>query len=189
VLIMQKNNQTKHINGQPLTATEMTLADAYRKSKARKIIFRFACVIGAIVLVIWGVSPWGYIAFNTTNSIDGYVFFVRTDLRPDYRQIAAFHPPKNKHYHEKMWFGKYVVGMGGDEVAVEGRQFYINGTYIGTAKEFARNGNPLTMSTPGVIPQGYYFMWTDHESSYDSRYSDIGWIHESDIFGRVYKLL
>lgn len=170
------------------TLTELAIAEKFRKQKARKKIFRWFCAISAIVIVLWGISPLGQFMIKGTDSIDGVLFFVVKGADVKHGDLAAFYPPKNRYYPDGQWFGKYVAGMAGDEVTVEGRDFYINGRYIGTAKETSRTGDVLVMSNPGIIPEDYYFMWTAHERSYDSRYEEINLIHKSNIAGKMYRI-
>lgn len=159
-----------------------------RLRKARITIFRFACFVAAIFMINWAISPIGRFAFNGTPSIEGKLFFVVNDTLPSRGDIAAYHPPKGNLYPDEMWFGKYVVGVAGDSVSIKGRDFYINEKYIGTAKEFSSGGKKMDMSQQGIIPDGYYFFWSGHENSYDSRYADIGWIPKASVIGRMYRI-
>lgn len=170
---------------------EAALADLerLRRTKFRKRLFRVLCGISAIVLIFWGVSPWVSIGINGTKSVDGYLFLIVKNQPPVKGDLAAFWPPKNRFYNKKLWFVKYVVGAGGDRVSSDGRKFHINGQYVGTAKEFSKDGAELQPGITGVIPDGYYFMWTQHPDSFDSRYEDIGWISKDHIIGRAYRIL
>lgn len=173
---------------EPLTATEEAMADIYRKQKARKTILRWICFFAAVGIIIWGFSPWYSIKINGVKSIEGTLFILDKTMMPKHGEIAYFYPPKGNLYPEQMQFGKYVAGSPGDVVTIEDRKFFINGHYIGYAFPSTTSGEPLEMSEPGVIPAGYYFMWGEHEQSYDSRYADIGWIHESSIVGRLHRI-
>ena len=176
------------MTGTELTATEEAMAEAYRINKGRKKILRWLCFIAAIILIFWALSPFGQFAINGVKSLDGFLYFVEKGAKPVHGEIAAFYPPNGNLYPDEMWFGKIIAGSAGDVVTIENRSFYINGHYIGDAKESSTGGIPLEMSSPGVIPVGYYFMWTPHEGSYDSRYEDINWIHETRIFGRMHRI-
>jgi len=179
---------SKTTPNETLTATEFAITEMYRKKKARKSIFRWASFFSAIILIAWGISPFGQFAINGVKSIDGLLFFVVKGEIPKRGDIAAFYPPRGNLYPDGMWFGKYVAGMGGDVVTLEDRNFYINNHFIGRAKPVSSGGVHLKMSSPGVIPEGYYFMWTDNEDSYDSRYADIDWIPASSVIGRMYRI-
>ena len=78
---------------------------------------------------------------------------------------------------------KIVRGVPGDLVTWQGRDVYINGKYVATAKTHSLKGIPLERGPEGVIPAGHYFLWTPHKDSYDSRYADIGWIPKELIRG------
>ena len=110
--------------------------------------------------------------------------------RPTSRgEVVAFRPPPNRFYPERMVFVKKVLGLPGDRVTRTGRDFFINGTYVATAKWRARSGEPLSPGPVGVIPAGAYFLWTPHPDSYDSRYEDIGWIPAERLVGRARRFL
>jgi conjugal transfer pilin signal peptidase TrbI len=161
---------------------------ARQRQRGRLIILRWACAIAALGLIYWAISPFASFALNATDSIDGTLFYVVKGQFPQHGEIAAFHPPKGNLYPDEMWFGKYIVGYPGDVVTIVNRSFYINGRFIGTAKEYSTTGKKMEMSSAGVISAKHYFMWTAHENSYDSRYNDINWIPESSIFGRVTRI-
>lgn len=170
----------------------LTGTGVVNERKKRKILFTrkliklvlFGCFF--ISVLLWSLSPYLIIGINGTSSIDGLVFVVNKHRFPKKREIAAFYPPVGNLYSDHIWFGKYIIGVGGDTVTIKGRDFYINDLFIGAAKEYTTMGKKLEMSNSGVIPNDYYFMWTKHENSYDSRYQDINWIHKSSVFGTVY---
>ena len=175
-------------HGQPLIAMEGTMAESYRRHKARKTIVRWIVFFMAIGMIIWLLSPWYSIKINGVKSIKGTLFILDKTVMPKQGEIAYFYPPKGNLYPENMQFGKYIAGSSGDVVTIEDRHFFINGHSIGYAFSNATSGKPLEMSEPGVIPEGYYFMWGEHEQSYDSRYADIGWIDEGSIVGRLHRI-
>jgi conjugal transfer pilin signal peptidase TrbI len=86
-------------------------------------------------------------------------------------------------------FVKMVKGVPGDVVTREGRDYYINGVKVATAKEFSLKGEPLELGPTGIIPAGRYFVWTPHKDSLDSRYGRAGWISQDDVIGRAKPLL
>lgn len=157
------------------------------KQQFRIKMLRVGCWIGVFFLLGWGVSPYMKIGFNCTDSVDGYVFLIVKNLAPQKGGLVAFWPPKND-FLNTYWFVKYLKGVAGDEVVRQGQAFYINGEYIGAAKQKSKGGIVLKPSAGGVIPQGYYFVWTPHADSFDSRYEQIGWIPESSVIGRAYRI-
>lgn len=172
----------------PLTASEEAMVEMYRKQKGRKTILRWICFLAAIGLLLWGASPWYTIKINGVKSIEGTLFILDKTTMPKHGEIAYFYPPEGNLYPEQMQFGKYIAGSPGDVVTIKDRNFYINDHFIGYAFPHTTGGIPLEMSEPGVIPDGYYFMWGEHEQSYDSRYADIGWIPENSIVGTLHRI-
>ncbi|EJG1004445.1 S26 family signal peptidase [Vibrio parahaemolyticus] len=162
--------------------------DHNRLKRFRKNLFRWLCGIVFIVLLGWGASPFVKIGFNGTNSVDGYMFLIVKGVVPETGELVAFWPPENDFY-QNIWFVKYMKGAAGDEIVRTGQSFYINGEYIGDAKTESNGGVVLQPSNSGVLPQGYYFVWTPHEDSFDSRYEQIGWIPEKSIIGRAFRIL
>lgn len=103
--------------------------------------------------------------------------------------MAAFYPPQGHKLHQDLWFGKVIVGQAGDQLRYEHQEVFINKRSLGTVWPTTLSGSPLERTSPGVIPEQHFFMWTPHERSYDSRYKGIGFIHEDAIFGRIIRLL
>ena len=149
--------------------------------------FRYLVGLIAFIFVIWAISPWYAITFNSNHSIEGYLFLLEKNKIPKKGELVAFWPPDNP-YYQHTWFVKYVYGVGGDYVEVENRNFYINRRLVGKAKEKTLKGDPLELGPTGKIPEHYFFVATPHMDSYDSRYKDIGWIPEDRIIGRTVRL-
>jgi type IV secretory pathway protease TraF len=123
------------------------------------------------------------------------VAFRTRDLRPYYPAGAPF--------------AKVVAGVGGQPIARLGRDFYIAGRYVATARERDSAGRAAPLYTPqptpdplcrqpaawvrpvamcrqtlaAVIPEGHLFTLGQHERSFDSRYW--GLVAPQEITGRV----
>lgn len=162
----------------------LKLHEQLRIQRFRKRLVRGLCTLGAVVLAGYAISPFYTVGFNITHSLPGYVYLIEKDVAPVKDGVFAFHPPKNP-YQNTHYFVKLIKGVPGDVVTWQGQDFFINGIPLGTAKPVSIDGKPLTKSGAGVIPQGYYFVWTPHKDSFDSRYGEIGWIHESAFIGRA----
>lgn len=158
-----------------------------RRQRFRKRLFRSLCALGVAVLLVWASSPFIKIGFNATDSVGGYVFLIVKNVEPKKGELAAFWPPENEFY-KNIWFVKYIKGGPGDSVSWEGRSVYVNGEYLGDAKPESKNGIKLHPSGSGTIPEGYYFAWTPHKDSFDSRYKQIGPIPKASVFGRAYRI-
>ncbi|MDE0029367.1 MAG: S26 family signal peptidase [Deltaproteobacteria bacterium] len=84
---------------------------------------------------------------------------------------------------------KTVHGLPGDRVEVDGnRRVRVNGKVLGIAKTHARDGRPLKITRPGVIPPDRYYVHADHADSHDSRYAEIGLVAREQILGRALAL-
>ena len=159
----------------------------YRLNLFRKKLFYFLYGLGFVFLLGWGSSPYLKIGFNATDSVDGFLFLIVKTKMPKKGELAAFWPPKNDFYQD-IWFVKYVKGISGDHVTRKGASFFINNEYIGDAKVKSKGGVILQPNQGGEIPEEHYFMWTSHKDSFDSRYDQINWIHQSRIIGRAYRI-
>jgi len=156
-----------------------------KKSKKWFLIFCFAA--SYLIFQVWAVSPWLKFGFNITDSVNGYFFVVVKGVVPEKGDLGAFMPPRNG-YYDKTWFVKYLTGVPGDVVEVKDRAFYINGSFIGLAKEKSLSGDSLGASQAGVIPEHKYFFSTSHVDSFDSRYALLGLIDEDRLFGTAYRI-
>ena len=91
-------------------------------------------------------------------------------------------------YPEGAVFLKVVKGLPGDRVSTFGRDFYVNGEYVGRAKVVSRLGQTLTANQPGTVPAGHYYLYAPHRDSLDSRYAATGYVAHERILGRAYGL-
>jgi conjugal transfer pilin signal peptidase TrbI len=149
------------------------------------------------------------IGFNQSNSLSGRVFLIVKGTLPKEKfdivsfksvgELAEIKKNGSKYpiaHNSKV---KHVVGFGGDVVFVKRNvedgvnHIYINGRDFGIIKEFSLVGARLlpiiNENNSLVIPQGYYFVWTKHKDSDDSRYNHTGLVHKSQIIGKAYEIL
>ncbi|RZQ33249.1 signal peptidase I [Vibrio vulnificus] len=135
-----------------------------------------------------GLSVRWKLDFNTTESLAYRAFitdkYSKSLAKGDY---VKFLLPPNRYFSQSNWT-KRIAGMPGDIITVDNRNVYINGQFVGHAKDHSASNTAYFPITPGVIPPGYYFMQADHEDSYDSRYKSFGLVHESAFIGRAYPL-
>ncbi len=155
------------------------------KLKNRQIIV----VIGTLifVLAIIYIQRNYLVVHNKSTSLSSRYFIITKGKLPQKDQIFAFKAKENPAYKTGEIFIKIVGGIAGDEVITKERNFYITNQFgdkfIGTAKTVSLKGQPLTISDSGIIPPQYYFAYTTHKDSYDSRYQQIGLINETQIIG------
>ena len=74
-------------------------------------------------------------------------------------------------------------------VTMQGRDVYINGKYVATAKTHATTGQPLELGLTGVIPPGHYYVHGTNKDSLDSRYAITGWIKAETVVGKAQPIL
>lgn len=130
------------------------------------------------------------LSINTTDSLPNWAFIVdQSNRSPRRGELVAFVPPPTRWYSPGAVFAKVVAGVPGDRVERHGRDFYVAGHFVGSAKPFARDGAVTTLGPEGVIPAGHYFVVTPHPDSLDSRYADVGWIEEASIIGKAEPVL
>ena len=143
---------------------------------------------GLLVMFVAGVffswaSYYYSFSFNLTKSLNGTLYFVKKRTYPHKGELIAFKVPDNPFYKKDMIFIKIVGGVPGDVVTRKGNDYFVNGQRIGHWHAKATSGQALTRGPVGVIPTDYYFVYTRHPRSYDSRYGRIGWIHKLRVVG------
>ena len=146
---------------------------------------RKCLAIVAIISTIILVSQVCIIRWNLSNSLPGRMFIGTTwTFTPRRGDMVSFDHPK---------FGapiaKIVVGVAGDMVTIINGRVLVNGVDRGIVLDKSPNsGKPLTPLEPGIIPEGYVYVWAPHPHSFDSRYSDIGLVHVSQIKERLWRV-
>lgn len=167
------------------------LADWLQTPRARAILLLWGLVLTiALSGIGTAVGEHYQFALNETDSLPNWAFLIdRHQLDPRRGQYFAFVAPPNHYYPAGFRFTKQVIGVPGDVVAVEGRRFLVNGRSAGMAKAADREGRPVEMSAPGIIPQGFYFVSTPSPDSLDSRYRVIGLIPKSRLVGRAFPVM
>lgn len=125
---------------------------------------------------------------NASPSLPCWAIWLTRGAEPGKGDLVLFVPPRSdllqRHFgKEPGLFGKRVLGMPGEHVTREGRQFFVNGVPVALAKATTRTGEPLALGPTGTIPKGCYFVGTAHKDGFDSRYAAIGWICRPRILG------
>ncbi len=151
------------------------------------ILIALAGTLSVSMVMVSILSPW--FVTNIDESLPGLFYKIDRSELPTRNDVAGIRVPANPYYLESAPFLKIVKGMPGDVVSCDGRRFFINGVFVAEAKEHTQRGNPLTLGPTGIIPPGHYFVWTPHQDSYDSRYSEIGWVTTEHILGNAWRLL
>ena len=126
---------------------------------------------------------------NESTSLPGHHYYIAVKRtlpkRGDYA-VFRWHGGGPHDAGEK--FLKIVAGVPGDVVTRKGRDFYVNGRFVGTAKEKSLTGQPLEPGETGTIGPGQYYVMATSPNSLDSRYKLTGWIKQSEIVGKAHLL-
>lgn len=146
---------------------------------------KWVWIASVAALLTW--THFFKVCWNVSTSIDYYQLFVVAKQDHDIHRedYIGFTWHGAGPYKKGLTFGKIVKGMPGDVVTVKGRDFYINGKFVATAKEKAKTGQTLKPGLTGVIPPGHYFVYAPSPDSLDSRYAITGWIKAENVIGKA----
>lgn len=150
---------------------------------------RSVILTGLILCVVAGLSSYQatadrILALNYSESLPHWAFIIDRRREPHVGDMVFFTPPVNRFYGARP-FVKRIAASPGDRVSIINQQLFINGEPLCVLLETAKDGSPLHPGPTGIIPYGQYFIHSNHERSYDSRYRDIGWISAGQIIGVV----
>ncbi len=148
---------------------------------------------GGFMLSIFGLSAlwltqhFGY-AINLTSSLPQKLFLVRIGKTPVKGDYVVYKAPASTGLQPNSNLTKKVLGVAGDIVTRQGQDFYINGDWVGLAKKRSLKGEALVPGPEGVLPEGHYYVSTEHQDSFDSRYEKMGWVHQDQCLGVAYPI-
>lgn len=147
-------------------------------------------------LLVWAIAYIGSqfigFGFNFSHSLPHKIYIINKKQKylPDFKQgdFIAF-SWQGEFYQHGTPIIKQIVGMSGDVVTENNREFFINNQSVGRAKEFSLEGKPLMMNSfRGEIPSRMIWVAASHKDSLDSRYEMAGLIHSGQIIGKAYPL-
>lgn len=132
-----------------------------------------------------------HVMVNLSASLPFYA--VKTDLSDKmfvYDDLIVF-KTKYKAYEGENLI-KEVKWLPGDAVSyfekLDHTYVLLNDVIIGEVHPYDRKGKPLHRGFEGVIPDEHYFVYTPHPKSFDSRYDELGLVHERDVIGKAHVL-
>ena len=161
-------------------------------------------VITGAVALIWSLAmvrvfvysmPLVPVLFNVTGSLPYHVAVVDYTASNWHRgDLVVFEFDGEAGFRDypglrRQPFFKRVAGVAGDEVRVDGRNVFVNGTFVGIAKPRTFDRRPLEPIAPGVIPPGQLYVQGSSPDSFDSRYRSSGLVAVSQVKARVIPLL
>ena len=141
-------------------------------------------LIGFTVGLVLLPSYIGFYA-NRSESLPFKVFLVLKKVTPHKGNYAVF---------THSWFQKdlikQVMGVEGDNVRIApDKTIWVAGQKIGALMSTTSSGTQLTpLKFSGFIPEGYVFVASPHERSFDSRYEEMGLLKIEDLKGRAIPL-
>ncbi|ATD64913.1 signal peptidase I [Neisseria weixii] len=169
----------------------MMKVDSKEYFKNLYIVFslRYASIFLLLVVIFLAWSKYFGFAVNASHSLPHKLYLIQksrnhlADLKQgDYVAYAW----QGEFYPVGTQMVKRVAGLPGDTVSRSGREFFVNGTAVGRAKEFSLKGAPLEASSfEGSIPKRFMWVAADHQDSLDSRYEIAGLIHSGQIIGKA----
>ena len=97
---------------------------------------------------------------------------------PSYSDVIVFDAPATS----SRILIKRIIGLAGDEIKIEEGKVYRNGELL--KEEYAEAYTPGVFE--GVVPEGHVFVMGDNrDNSLDSRFSEVGYVHEEQIIGKA----
>ncbi|MFA6038139.1 MAG: signal peptidase I [Legionellales bacterium] len=133
-------------------------------------------------MLILGHQYFGF-GFNNTESLDKKVFFVHKNKIPQHGDFVVFYKNTDGILPDGTQFIKKIAGVSGDLIEHKNGTVSINYRELGEIKTTTQSGKLLHPGYVGIIPDKHYFVYTLHPRSFDSRYKEIGLIHENEIIG------
>ncbi len=168
------------------------IRNSFRKRKAGSVERAFAIGLSILLisLIAFWIQPRYRFAVQTDYSVNFLVGLIDKDSRfPRKGEYFAFRfisVPGEPRYGRN--FVKRLGCMEGQYLENLGRQFYCNGEYLGSAKEYSKDGKPLRIfEYSGIIPKDRYFAVGETTDSYDSKFW--GFVRREWVIGKVFKII
>jgi conjugal transfer pilin signal peptidase TrbI len=145
-----------------------------------------------LIVLLWLALDHYRIYVNVSPSLPQKYWLVAYGKLPKREDYVCFTPlpsiAEEYGFSKNVTWTKQVLGIPGDVITRQNRDFYINGQYVATAKTHSLKGEPLNVGLTGTLTAGQYYVSTPHKDSFDSRYEKMGWLDESQIIGAAYPL-
>ncbi len=160
-------------------------------------LYRYRWVWAVVTIALVGFCSRFSLALNLTESLPQRLFLIdRRDTSIVKDAYVAFRFPATTRPYglipEGLTAIKIIKGVAGDNVThinSEGKTLLaINAKLLSPIKSVSRAGRSLIAASPGVIPEGFIFVYTPHPDSLDSRYAEPGLIELKRVIGRAYPL-
>ncbi|CAG0942711.1 signal peptidase I [Candidatus Brocadiaceae bacterium] len=147
-------------------------------------------VLAVMVAVAMGLIAWSIenqLLFTLTPSLSHRVYLMERTKEVGKNDYVVFSLKGDRLAKDKDKLLKRVSCTEGDVLKTTGREYFCNGSSLGTAKDFSLKGERLkNFVYDGVMGRGLLFVTGDHKDSYDSRY--FGFIHKDQVTAKAYPL-
>lgn len=154
-------------------------------SKRVKILVLTICIslLCLYCRVLLDIKPILGLYRNMTESVS-YRWFVGFNIHEIKRNMnVALHHPRAEYL-----LIKQVVGFPGDEIKICKGHVIINGKNCGIPLEKSDTGLTYTAIQEGFIPEGYFYVYSSHEKSFDSRYAEFGLVQATQMEKELWPL-
>lgn len=158
------------------------------KQRTRSHVRRWAWIYALVAVAFLLLQPWFTLGINTSPSLPHRLYVIHRGCVPSKGELVAFRWHGGGPYRAGVTFVKILAGIPGDTVTRIGRNFFVNGRPLGTAKPTSSSGAPLHLGPQGILPPAHYYVHAPHPDSLDSRYALTGWIAQAQIIGRAYAI-
>jgi conjugal transfer pilin signal peptidase TrbI len=137
-----------------------------------------------LFVYLWALD---HIGVNWTPSLPYHVVYIDKHVSVGRGDLVVFRFEGGEianHFKGQRFF-KRIAGVAGDEITLQGRNVFINGTLVGFARSWTPDGTTLDAIDPGVIPADRFYVQGTHEMSFDSRYRVNGLVRRDQIIGKA----
>ncbi len=153
---------------------------------------KLSVCLAAISALFFGLLLPGRIAVATSPSLDHRIFVITKRFTPDeIRKNDYVVFTVRSHYIKDgrpVRLLKKVSCVTGEKLEMRSREYYCNGEYLGTAKQYSMRGEPVdAFAYSGTVPEGKLFVAGRSVDSFDSRY--LGFIERRNVEGIARPLL
>lgn len=146
-----------------------------------KILF-VSLIIGFIITLFVKPSLVSGLSMYPTLNDGDYLMLNRMAYKigePEYKDVVVF----ESHLPGERILVKRVIGVEGDTVKIENGEVFVNGKLL---EESYVNGQLTDGEMEVVVPKDSLFVMGDNRSnSLDSRYEEVGFVHEDEIIGKA----
>jgi len=177
---------TRSVDQRPVTTAWVSWPR--RMAEQRALWHHFArhwyVYLPLLLVYLWALD---HIGVNWTPSLPYHVVYVEKDVSVGRGDLVVFRFEGGEianHFKGQRFF-KRIAGVAGDEIALQGRNVFINGVHVGFARSRTPDGRTLEAIEHGVIPEDCFYVQGTHEMSFDSRYRVNGLVRRDQIIGKA----